>query len=192
MLAPNIPLRAGGSGPLVNLTTYLNQLAGFVAVRRVWTDRGAGAVIVPAETVPPGVAIASVDVEWTAEEVALADRLAYLCIVYASSYNVGSPSAYPQFIQTSLSVTAAGGAPQSVLAETQNQGRLAPGVDFTFRAWGSFPRLLTGGNFPAFALGTNVLATAINNPGDAEDITAGVCNILVAELVGDAAQFSAT
>lgn len=191
MQPPNIPLRAGPSGPLVNLTTYLNQLSGFIALRRLWCFRLSSQLTIPAGSTPPGVRLCLADVTWAAEEVALAARLKYLCLGEAQLHSISQPDAYPSGVFGHLAIQTPSIAQTPIFTETPTLVPIGGDESYDFVSWFTTYAVFEGiggtVNNP-FEVGTNVLSLNVANAGAGQDLLVYDASFICAELVSDAGQ----
>jgi len=191
MQPPNIPLRAGPSGPFVNLATYLAATDGLVVVRRVWSESCAGAEqTIAGGSGPPGTDVAVADVVWTAEEWALRARLHYLIIWTAivRANNAG----YPTFVQACMHWEPAGGPNVAITNPTIQMVGTNQGSQEDFACVGelSYAALMRFGYPPPLSVGTNRIGLNISSSVGGDDIIQQYSSCVVAELLADAAQVS--
>ena len=193
-VTPQIPLRAGPSGPLINLAGYLEALDGFVAVRRVWLRRQAGDLAVSPGTTTPGTTIDSMTVPYTAEEIALqtARRLFYLVLGTMHANEGVEPDAFPTGISSVLNWQPAGGAVSTIAAQSLTPIPLAEAADFTFSGQCNYQHLIQGGvTAPPFVQGANLAIFSATDSGAEQRIVVNRSIFTMIELVGAEAQFSA-
>jgi len=184
MRPPNIPLRAGPSGPLVDLAYYLYNLNGFIAPKRLWYVEQSGVVSVPKSTAAtPGVEVLSIDVEWSSADAARTSQLAYGAWAFFAGQSPTQPAGYPSVLVGNLNAQPAGGALTTPQSWTMSVIPLNFGVDFTFRSDLTGVWLGKFGDFDDFVEGTNRFALGLGNPDPTQDVDAVSCSLLIAEFV---------
>ena len=188
---PYLPLRAGPSGPEVDLSFYLERINGIIQIRRLWY-KYQGSVTVPAGTSNPGLELIKFDVPWGAEELDLAGRLKYPWLLSLQIINVPTPAAYPSGVFAIAAIKEETGAITQWIGPNPTLIPEDKGTDFTFE--GSYTAALLSDNAsaPPMAEGTNQLSFRLANnaasPGG-EDLIATFSTFILAELVGSADQF---
>jgi len=181
---PNLPLRAGSSGPFVDWLHWLRNLTYFAGFKRIWAaEQGPSPITVPdAGGGTPGTEVLEQQIEWTADDYAMAGQLHYIVLARCVFNYAPAPAALPGILLMNLNTEAAGaGYLTSVHTwysftnpsgtgqfDTHNQ---------TFGAW-----MLKFGDFPVFAVGQNRFVLGIGNPAVGADIYAQNAELLIAEL----------
>ena len=179
---PNLPLRAGSSGPFVDWGDWLRNLYKNVQVRRLFLDEDADSHGVATGVVLPGTEVAGVDVEWSAADAAITGQLSYLMFGSFQFGPLGGAAGYANVVQLAFNVTPAGGVPEYVRTVSTRPIPLNPGQDFSFAGDISAHWLAVALSFTNFVQGTNrIWLGATNaNPGNSISVTKGC--LIVAEL----------
>jgi len=192
MQPPAIPLRAGPSGPLINLSTYLFNESGILVPRRLWFGEvNAERVIADGYNLSAPYEAATFNVTWGTEELALYAQglLSYWCIMSAQLVETGSPAAYPSPMWLALGWEPAGAAYVPIRSQSLKPVPLNLGSDFTFRTNGCLQGLqIPNVNCPPFASGTNQIHLDIANPTGSVPVQTDHCFASVVELVAKPAQ----
>jgi hypothetical protein len=179
---PNIRLRAGGSGPFVDLGWQLRNLFKNVQVRRFWYDLQTPALDVTVPTHAPGALVASVDVEWSEDDASITGSLNYLALLWMQIGSPGVSTAYPIDPGAVLNMEPAGGAAQSVREFDCDAIPANPGQDYNFNGDVTGFHLAKALSFTNFVQGTNrIWLGAANNTGT-QTIQVKEAALLVAEL----------
>jgi hypothetical protein len=181
---PNLPLRAGPSGPPVDWLYWLRNLTGFAGFKRLWFNEQVGLTVDVPESTPatPGVEQIAVDVEWTADDVSLTGQMAYFVLARWAWINTAAPAAYPGAIVCNLNADPAGGSTAILKSLTGTTVPTNPGGDFNCAGDVTSFRLMGIGDYPTFAQGTNRFWLGVGNPNPAQAIRAQSCQLLVAEM----------
>jgi len=198
MQPPAIPLRAGPSGPLIDLSDYVFDANGMVAIRRVWKGTVFEMQPIPGGVAAPGTMVVIFDVTWGTQELALhADqRLAYWGIFQAAAQYDQEAADYPTLAACLgwRRATAAPGAFVSIEAARMPVVPLNLGVDYTFTARGGIQFLrfpdATGGT--PLDEGTNQVGLGISNNAVGVACQTELCGITLVELVGQRSLFTST
>lgn len=183
MQAPNIPLRAGPSGPLVDWLYWLRNLTYFAGFKRIWTAEQTGSPVdVPTPTAMPGLEVLHQDVDWTADDYAIAGQLHYLVLARLVFNTSPPPLAYPGQLRANLNVTPAGGVLSTVHTWYTWATPIDPPASFsvggdTFGTW-----FMQFGKFPALAVGANRFALALANPAAGNGVYVQNAELSIAEL----------
>lgn len=187
MLPPNIPLRAGPSGPLVNLASLLENLDGLISIRRIWNGLGHGFDL-PVNSVVPGTDIIDFDIVWGAEEVALGaqNRLAYVGFMYGAAEAPQLRPGYPSQLLLVHNWRAAEAVAwttlQTMVMPVHVTGEEPEEDVYNAHAGFSFLRR-PNDNAPPFVIGTNRTALSIANYDQSVASLADVNTFTLIEIV---------
>ena len=180
---PNLPLRAGPSGPPVDWQFWLRNLAYFAGFRRLWAaQQSPTPITVPdAGSGTPGTEVLYEDVEWTDAEADIAGLLHY--VVFARCvFNVApAPAALPGPLLLNLNMAAAGGSVNTMHTWYCFTSPSGTGV-FDTRGQASGAWLFKYGDFVPFAVGYNRIALGVGNPAAGADIYAQNAELLIGEI----------
>jgi hypothetical protein len=177
-------VRTGESGPFLDWLYWLRNLTYFAGFKRIWTAQQTGSPI----TIPdggsgtPGTEVLDQEIEWTAEDYAIAGQLHYIVLARCVFNTAPAPAALPGVLLMNLNTEAAG-AGFLTTAHTWNSFTSPSGTGQfdtrgqTFGAW-----MLKFGDFPVFAVGQNRFSLGIGNPAAGADIYAQNAELLIAEL----------
>ena len=179
---PNIRMRAGSDGPFVDLGWQLRNLDKNVQVRRFWYDVQTPFIEVTVPSAAPGVLVASVDVEWSADDASITGSLSYLVLLWMQIGTAGVATSYPVDPTAVLNMEPQLGTPDSVRQFDCDAIPSKPGVDYTIQGDVTGFHLAEALSFTNFVQGTNRIWVGAKNTAGTQAYNVREAALLVAEL----------